>query len=84
MSFITTQDAAEELGVTIARVQQMIWEGKLPAQKVGRDYIIAAADLDKVRERKRGRPPTKTTVTTVKQKSSATRSKSKARVNGRK
>jgi excisionase family DNA binding protein len=57
MSLISTQDVADRLGVTIARVQQLIWEGKLPAQKIGRTYIVEEADLEKVKNRKRGRPP---------------------------
>lgn len=73
MSLLSTQDVAERLGITIGRVQQLIWEEKLPAQKVGRTYVVDEADLEKVRERKRGRPfssppaePVKTTRTTKK------------------
>ena len=56
---ITTKEAAKELGVTMRRVQALIKAGKLPAQKMGRDWIIRMADLDKVRVRKPGRPPMK-------------------------
>lgn len=58
--YITTQDAAEELGVSIRRVQALIASGRLPAQRVGSGvraiYLIARADLDSVRNRKPGRP----------------------------
>jgi excisionase family DNA binding protein len=56
MKLITTPEVAERLGVTLARVQQLIWEGRLPAQKVGRDYVINEDDLRLVADRKVGRP----------------------------
>jgi excisionase family DNA binding protein len=57
MELITTRDAAEKLGVSILRVQQLIWDGRLPAQKMGRDYLIKKEDLKLVADRKPGRPP---------------------------
>jgi excisionase family DNA binding protein len=57
MKFLSTPEVAERLEVTVARVQQMIWGGKLPAQKIGRDYVINEDDLKLVADRKRGRPP---------------------------
>ncbi len=56
MEILTTPQVAVRLGVTLARVQQMIWDGKLPAQKVGRDYVINESDLSLVADRKVGRP----------------------------
>ena len=53
----TTATAATELGVSVRRVQAMIKAGRLVAQKHGRDWIIEAAALDAVRERKPGKPP---------------------------
>jgi len=53
---LTTADAAEELGVIPRRVRQLIEEGRLPAVKVGRDWLIEPRHLDLVRERKVGRP----------------------------
>ena len=38
------------------RVQQLIWEGRLPAEKMGRDYFIKEDDLKLVQDRKPGRP----------------------------
>jgi excisionase family DNA binding protein len=56
MKLLTTKEVAERLGVTVTRVQQLIGEGKLPAEKMGRDYFIKEDDLKLVAERKRGRP----------------------------
>jgi excisionase family DNA binding protein len=56
MELITTRDAAEKLGVSVLRVQQLIWGGRLPAQKMGRDYLIKKEDLKLVADRKTGRP----------------------------
>lgn len=56
MGFISTKQAAEKLGVSVLRVQQLIWNKRLPAQKIGRDYIINEEDLKLVEDRKPGRP----------------------------
>ena len=56
MKLLSTPEAAAALGVTVARVQQLIWSGRLPAQKVGRDYVIQEGDLEAVKERPTGRP----------------------------
>lgn len=53
----TTNQAAQELGVTPVRVRAMIRAGRLQAEKFGRDYVIKESDLELVRERKTGRPP---------------------------
>jgi len=57
MSLISTKEAAEKLGVSVLRVQQLIWQNRLPAQKIGRDYVIKEEDLKFVENRKVGRPP---------------------------
>jgi excisionase family DNA binding protein len=54
---LTTQQAAERLGITDSRVRQLVLEGRLPAQKFGRSNMIRAADLKAVEGIKRGRPP---------------------------
>ena len=56
MAVLTTQEAADRLGVGVARVHQLIQEKRLPAEKKGRDYLIEAADLKLVKNRKPGRP----------------------------
>jgi len=56
MSLITTTEAGEKLGVTRKRVFQLIQDGRLPAQKLGRDYVIDEEDLKLVKNRPPGRP----------------------------
>lgn len=56
MNLLTVDQAADELGVTARRVRAMIADDRLPAEKVGRDWLIKKADLVKVKERKPGRP----------------------------
>lgn len=53
---LSVPEAAEQLGVSRWRVNQFINEGRLPARKVGRSYVILESDLELVRERKPGRP----------------------------
>ncbi len=48
MKMFSTKEASEKLKVSIRRVQQMIEEGTLSAQKIGRDYIILEKDLETV------------------------------------
>ena len=54
---LTTDEAAQELGVTPARVRQMIRAGQLPATRFGRAHVIYRKDLALVEERPVGRPP---------------------------
>lgn len=74
-NFLTTQQVADELGVTKARVIAMIRAGRLHAEKVGIQYLVKPADVDKVRDRKAGRPP--------KSKPDAKAGKGKSRGKGR-
>jgi excisionase family DNA binding protein len=57
MDFLTTQQAADKLGVHRSRIHALIQAGRLPAQKFGNVYMIKEADLKLVEERKTGRPP---------------------------
>jgi excisionase family DNA binding protein len=57
MKLLTTKEAAARLGISVMRVQQLIWGGRLPAEKMGRDYFIKEDDLKLVADRKPGRPP---------------------------
>jgi excisionase family DNA binding protein len=59
MKLLTTQEAAEKLGVSDARIRQLILGGKLPAQKFGqRSILINEDDLGSVTiYGKAGRPP---------------------------
>ena len=56
---ITSKEASEELGVSVRRVLALIKAEKLPAHKLGRDWVIRRSDLDLLRGRKPGRPPKK-------------------------
>ena len=56
----TTESAAAYLGVTPARVRQLILEERLPSEKYGRDHLItedSLAKYEKSGKRKAGRPP---------------------------
>ncbi|HVF54733.1 MAG TPA: helix-turn-helix domain-containing protein [Pyrinomonadaceae bacterium] len=57
MKMMTTSEVAERLGVHVTRVRALIVAERLPAQKLGRDYVIREADLKLVEDRKPGRPP---------------------------
>ena len=55
-NLLSVMEAAEKLGVSRWRVNQFINDGRLPAQKIGRSYVIKESDLEFVQERKVGRP----------------------------
>lgn len=54
---LTTKEVAERLGVSPARVRQLVLAGDLPAEKFGRDLMIKEGDLKFVADRPMGRPP---------------------------
>jgi excisionase family DNA binding protein len=56
MAMLNTKEAAEHLNLSIRQVQTLIQQGKLPAEKFGRDYAINEKDLRLVANRKPGRP----------------------------
>ncbi len=56
MKLLPTKDVAKALGLSVQRIHALINSGRLPAQKIGRDYLINEKDLELVRERKAGRP----------------------------
>ena len=54
---LTTTEAAEKLGLSRSWLRHLIKQGKLPAEKIGRDWSILETDLDAIGERTRlGRP----------------------------
>jgi excisionase family DNA binding protein len=57
MGLITTAQAAERLGISVRRVQELINSQRLPAQQFGRTYVVNEEDLKLVENRKVGRPP---------------------------
>ena len=59
MQLLTTKEAGKILGITAQRVLFLINEGRLPAKKIGRDFVIQKKDLKLVANRKPGRPPLK-------------------------
>lgn len=54
MDQLTTQQASEILGVTPQRILALIKNGRLPAIKFGRDWLIAMQDLEKFEKRPQG------------------------------
>lgn len=54
MNHLTTQEAGKILGVTPQRVLALIRAGRLPAIKVGRDWLIARKDLATFEKRPQG------------------------------
>ncbi len=54
--FYTTESAAEYLGVTPARVRQLIMEGRLKSEKYGRDHLIQEVDLKEYTAEGRKKP----------------------------
>ena len=54
MDHLTTQQAGRILGVTSQRVLALIRDERLPAVKVGRDWLIARQDLEKFEKRPQG------------------------------
>lgn len=57
MSLLSIKDAAEILEISNVRVFQLIQEGTLPAEKIGRDWFIQEEDVEAAKNRRgRGRP----------------------------
>jgi excisionase family DNA binding protein len=65
MEYLNTHQAGEVLGVTSQRVLALIQAGRLPAKKIGRDWLIAESDLTEFKRRPQGN--FKLTPTQVKQ-----------------
>ena len=53
---LTTAQAAAKLKVTRRRVLALIKAKRLPAEKVGRDWLIEERNLSLVKDRRPGRP----------------------------
>ncbi len=54
---LTTTEAADRLSVSPARVRRLVLDGRLPAEKFGRDLVIYEADVEAFERLKGGRPP---------------------------
>lgn len=48
---LTTTDAARELGISERRVQQLVKDGVLPAERLGKTIVIQERHLAKARKR---------------------------------
>ena len=56
--YITTTEAAERLGISSARVRQLVANGSLPVAKFGPVNMVKEDDLELIRNRPpAGRPP---------------------------
>ena len=53
---LTTAQAATILQISRSRILKLIEVGRLPAKKLGRDWLIRLEDLELVRVRRPGRP----------------------------
>lgn len=65
MDLLTTKQAGEILNVSASRVRQLVLDGLLPAQRVGRDLVLLRKDVErfaKVMNHKAGRPRKKPAV----------------------
>lgn len=56
MKLIGTKEASVKLNISQTRVQALIKANRLPAEFVGRDWVIKEEDLKLVEKRKNGRP----------------------------
>jgi excisionase family DNA binding protein len=55
--YLTTQEAAEKLDVSVRRIVALINSGNLPSSRIGRSHVIKETDLKLIENRKPGRPP---------------------------
>jgi excisionase family DNA binding protein len=53
---LTTQEAADILGIKPGSVRKLIERGRLGADKRGRDWLIPEENLEAIKDRKRGKP----------------------------
>jgi len=55
--YLTTQEAAKKLDVSVRRIVALINSGNLPSSRIGRSHVIKETDLELVKDRRPGRPP---------------------------
>lgn len=55
-TLLTTREVAERLSLDVTTVRKMCQDGRIAATRIGRDYLIDPAALEKVRMPARGRP----------------------------
>lgn len=57
--WLTTTEVAGVLGLSRRRVQKLVKDGRIPARRVGRDYLVLRADVARFADSPRppaGRP----------------------------
>ena len=57
MSLVTTREAAQILGVTAVRVRQLIKDGRLVAEKRGRDHLLEDREVQRFKRHGRRSGP---------------------------
>jgi len=53
---LSTNDVADELGITRQRVLQLVKSGRLKSQKIANVHLFKLEDLEPVRNRVAGKP----------------------------
>jgi len=56
VELLTVKEVAKELEITVWRVHQLIKGNRLPAEKLGSQYVVKKQDLELVKNRTPGRP----------------------------
>lgn len=56
MTQLSVAEAARLLGVSVSRVHQRIGAGTLPAERIGRQWVVLSTDIHALRESSSGRP----------------------------
>lgn len=54
-SLLSTREVAERLGISPNRVRQLISSGQLPAERVGKVYVVREGDLRRFARQPPGR-----------------------------
>jgi excisionase family DNA binding protein len=63
MELLTVPRAAEIIGLSRVRIRNLVRSGELPAEKVGRDWLIRRSVVERFAQKERrgpGRPPKET------------------------
>jgi excisionase family DNA binding protein len=56
MNLLTIREAAFQLGISRRGMQKLCERGRVKHERIGRQIVIRQQDLDKIGERKPGRP----------------------------
>ena len=72
---MTTQEAAQVLGLTVRAVQKIITEKRLPSVKVGRDWFLKTEDVLRMKEEREVRRKERNTAKALKVRKAAGRAR---------